>query len=457
MDPVQGSQGRQSIIMGNDESTGRYFLIECGCDLFDLSCKIAFVAGLIMFAFASEWVALAGLGLSVGAGAVWLWSQPSTQEASPDPQPADQRGYRIEHTAWLSASLQNSASASMNTLKRHLYDGLTLGRIPLQDQIFLSKVSLGNSSIADIHIPPDAQTQVVLQEGSFDYPLSTDEEVHWTANFGDSNVFGYCKTGLFAQDELQVAEHPALVNVHEAFHQDPTFGRLQPGSALLIQGALRYGAIDTAKRIDRINGTLYGNNFQRASEEEIDSVTTRLEGENLRPSNIFVIAAPRIAPRLEGQPYTLQTLTEIARTAYAAFKGIVDISTPVQPSGEFDGDVPRARPRIVVHTGNWGCGAFGNDVKTQAAIVIAMARAAGIDELRGYPMSSTVAWHQAIGLLNYIERMTAPVGMTVFNPETGQLIDSIPEDTGITVGNFLQILADGAGGWGLLYRRGNGT
>jgi len=54
-------------------------------------------------------------------------------------------------------------------------------------------------------------------EDLFDYPeASGPGEVVWNVNFADPNLFVAYGSPLFAQDEMQVAEHPALGALREA-------------------------------------------------------------------------------------------------------------------------------------------------------------------------------------------------------------------------------------------------
>ena len=76
---------------------------------------------------------------------------------------------------------------------------------------------LGYSRWAEMALPdlveaPAAADLVAVREGFFSY-VPFDERgdaVEWHVNFADPVLFGYYGGGAFAQDEMQVAEHPAL-------------------------------------------------------------------------------------------------------------------------------------------------------------------------------------------------------------------------------------------------------
>ena len=61
---------------------------------------------------------------------------------------------------------------------------------------------------------------IEVREDVYDYASATGvagaEE--WHVNFADPRLFTAYGSGLFAQDEMQVAEHPALGALREALH-----------------------------------------------------------------------------------------------------------------------------------------------------------------------------------------------------------------------------------------------
>jgi len=65
-----------------------------------------------------------------------------------------------------------------------------------------------------------AAERVEVRESVYEYRPATGAEhaVQWHVNFADPRLFTAYGTGLFAQDEMQVAEHPALGALREALH-----------------------------------------------------------------------------------------------------------------------------------------------------------------------------------------------------------------------------------------------
>jgi hypothetical protein len=303
-----------------------------------------------------------------------------------------------------------------NSNKIFVYNMLTQGRDMSGDRITVQKFTLNSpQTLETLPLFNVIQPNITLMNGPFAYDNSTADTAHWTANFADSNLFGYCEGPLLAQDELQVLEHPALAHLKHALPADHRV--LQPCEAALFQNVPRLGSLDTSTPLP--NGlTLYGTDFVRASEPDIQSRLTRFPIPT--SSNIFAIAAPRISDHLTNQPYQRRDLATLFFTAYNAFRSAKEASPG---------------KRVVIHTGNWGAGAFGNGSKTVHLIQLAAARFAGVEEIRMYPMSQQAQYQEAKQLYTHIG-------------------SQFPQ---LTVGQFLDHLTSNASGYNLRYGQGNGT
>jgi hypothetical protein len=73
-------------------------------------------------------------------------------------------------------------------------------------------------------VVPDHDVAFETRAGIFDYPPPEPGAVAWHLNFADAHLFCAYGTGLFAQDEMQVAEHPILASLREALIAQPREG-----------------------------------------------------------------------------------------------------------------------------------------------------------------------------------------------------------------------------------------
>ena len=201
--------------------------------------------------------------------------------------------------------------------------------------------------------------KVQARPGFYDYaPIAAPTNaVEWHVNFADPHLFVAYRSQLFAQDEMQVAEHPALGSLKEALDAAGSVARTVEGGVptpILVAGVERRGRIDTTG--------LYGNAFARASVNAVRRATTRLDPPTI--TNVIAIAAPT-----GGGRYTSNQIEYVLKTAFSGFRASVLDSSE---------QLGRAVP-VVVHSGFWGCGAFGGNRVLMVMLQIAAAGAAGLD------------------------------------------------------------------------------
>jgi hypothetical protein len=214
--------------------------------------------------------------------------------------------------------------------------------------------------------PAEAVQRVDRIQGVFDYaPLPGDTPVvEWHVNFADPHLFVAYGSGLFAQDEMQVAEHPALGALKQALtalgHSAVTEENGAP-TPVLVKGVERrcHVATDRNAEESRPNG-LYGNAFAAAPVEVVRRAKTTIDPPTV--TNLIAIAAPSGG---FGR-YTVSEIERILTTAYTGFRAAVLES----------GDGP-----AVVHTGFWGCGAFGGNRVLMTLLQVIAAEMAGVDRL----------------------------------------------------------------------------
>ena len=215
--------------------------------------------------------------------------------------------------------------------------------------------------------------KLTSKSGGFNYDKSTFQKEHWTANFADSDLFGYAHTSLLAQDELQVLEHPGIYHLRQALKGD--LNKLSQNEIALIKNVKRKGQLSN----------IYGNTFAKTSTRDLDRNLTIYR--NPHTSNIFAMAAPSIPSKAYGKPYSKADLEKLFYSANTAFKAIKQ----------------QAKHQVVCHTGNWGAGAFGGSAKAAAICQIVAARNCQLDELIYYSMNKNREFQQALELLNQIE------------------------------------------------------
>lgn len=206
-------------------------------------------------------------------------------------------------------------------------------------------------------------------EGAFDYSPPPAASDVWWMNFANSHLFCAYGMAAFAQDEIQVAEHPILGSVLEALSARRIEG-LSPltregegvPTPIVIRGVERWCAIDTDPELATPYG-IYGRRLDRAPEAVLRQAVTRCEGGPL--SNIIAMEAPQGVG-----PYTVAQVREILVTATTGFAAAVVESSDAAPCS-----------RVIVHTGHWGTGAYGGDRVLMVIVQMLAARAAGLGEL----------------------------------------------------------------------------
>lgn len=214
---------------------------------------------------------------------------------------------------------------------------------------------------------PSHEVACEARPGFFDYPAPAVGTFAWHLNFADAHLFYGYSSGLFAQDELQVAEHPILASVRESLLAEPIAGfpalttEDQRATPVLIVGAERSCAITTR----RGNQSIYGNAMHRADEATVRALVTRLE-----PAPTTNILAIESLPGGRGR-YGPDEISRVLMTAAAGFSAAREESHRVAGP-----DV-----RVVIHTGHWGCGAYGGNRRLMAIVQLLAARLTRIDRL----------------------------------------------------------------------------
>ena len=242
-------------------------------------------------------------------------------------------------------------------------------------------------------------------DGFFFYPSSTNLCTEWHLNFAHHDLFGFYGGSLFAQDEMQVAEHPVLAFVREAILTlgiDRFTVENDEATPILFTGVERRTAIatDVNSHQDRPYG-LYGNNFAHASEAAIKKATMVLNPATI--SNIIAIESP---PPEFGK-YTREQISFILTSAITGFEAAVLLTQQQNPSA-----------KTSIHTGYWGCGAYGGNRELMTLLQVIAAHCANVDTLHFHTGGDNKEYEAALIRLNYLVPNYTEISLDI-------LIDSI--------------------------------
>ncbi len=185
----------------------------------------------------------------------------------------------------------------------------------------------------------------------FQYAEQKDPKiVEWHLNFADPDLFVAYGSELLAQDEIQVAEHPILGSIREILISQKRYAETLDDDGnptpITITGAQRRCVINTQPnpKIGCPEG-IYGNAFETASKEQVRASTTVISPPTI--SNILAISAPYGG----AGDYTREDMLKVLITAYTGFYCARKESEKLVPENS----------KTIIHTGFWGCGAFGGN------------------------------------------------------------------------------------------------
>ena len=215
---------------------------------------------------------------------------------------------------------------------------------------------------------PRLGRMVVIRDGYYDYRpiLQPGAGLEWHVNFADPNLFYAYGTVFFAQDEIQVAEHPILASLREAivFEGRPatTMANGRP-TPVLVMGAERRISLRTTRATETGGPSwLYGMAFARATADAVREATTRIDPPTV--SDILAIAAP-----FGGRGrYQRAQIEHAISTAYSGFRAsVLESRRAAGPDAA-----------VVIHSGFWGCGAFGGSRVMMTLVQVLAADLAGV-------------------------------------------------------------------------------
>ena len=144
------------------------------------------------------------------------------------------------------------------------------------------------------------------------------EQSVWHVNFADRRLFGCYGSSLFAQDELQVGEHPALACVREDLLKNthPNGGDDAQTPLTTDEKGPTPCVLSNVPRVLNIDTTnIWGGKFVGASREVLSAALNPTSS----VSNIIAIEAPKNG---KGS-YTLDQIVHALSAAYTGFYAAV--------------------------------------------------------------------------------------------------------------------------------------
>ena len=229
---------------------------------------------------------------------------------------------------------------------------------------------------------------LTLDKDFYDYTKAREDEDVWFVNFADPTLFVAYDSDLFAQDEIQTLEMPLLA-AFKKYIEFRSIGGFAPltnaygnPTPYLFKGVPYWISVNTSPVLKDGNiESIYGNNFMDASDEAIEAGIRTFEGD-LR-CNVFAISAP-----VGGYGrYSEEELTELMKTLICSYSAVRE----------------QAKGKVVIHSGNWGCGAFGGNRELMYLAQMYAASVCGIDELVMHAVDEEVL-ERANSLYEYMDK-----------------------------------------------------
>ena len=208
--------------------------------------------------------------------------------------------------------------------------------------------------------------KLIMDRDFYDYRKARAGEDTWFVNFADPELFVAAEGTLFAQDEIQTLEMPLLA-AFRRYVDSNHIGGFAPytqysgnPTPYLFKNVPYWIKVDTRPLLrNGTRGNIYGSNLVTASDKEIEAGIRTVDGEYR--VNVLAIAAPGNG---FGR-YNTEEISLVVRTLLCAFSAVKAQSTG----------------RVVIHSGNWGCGAFGGNLEFMYLAQMYAASVCGIDEL----------------------------------------------------------------------------
>ncbi|MCI5829908.1 MAG: hypothetical protein SPJ89_09245 [Treponema sp.] len=225
--------------------------------------------------------------------------------------------------------------------------------------------------LAEMEVPLNKKLKITFADGYFNYADDADEKLYsvYYMNFADCLLFGFYDASNFSQDEIQTLEMPLLPSMMLAIEslkdnllKSLTAEKKKP-TPWIFENIPQWILVNTAPVLD--DGTsvnFYGRDFRNASRVVIEKGLSVLKPDESCSVNIICARAPTQG---HNEFYTKEDMAYFLSCALAAFGGSVKISS---------------RP-CKIHTGNWGTGAFGNNLEASYLVQLIAGAMCGVAEL----------------------------------------------------------------------------
>lgn len=258
-----------------------------------------------------------------------------------------------------------------------------------------------------------------LREDYFTYESPPQGRVDWHLNFAHYDLFCAYGGPLFAQDEMQVTEHPALASLRHALIDsgiDPLTVENGVATPVLIMGVERRCIVTTdVNSAEGRPAGLYGNSFSLADEDVIRRATRVVDPPTI--SNIIAMEAPACG----AGRYTREQIKSVLSTTVTGFRAAV-----CESQERFSSDV-----RTAIHTGYWGCGAYGGNRELMPLLQLIAACCTGLDRLIFHTGSDNFGYDCGLDTLEKI----MPADHDVNTEELISRIEGMGYEWGVSDGN----------------------
>lgn len=290
----------------------------------------------------------------------------------------------------------------MNPFKKEIFSKALFSHRKQRGIIKISRVTFNRERPEILLEKNPLKIRTIPQFYDYTQDKNTEARFVWYVNFADPLLFGYYDCNAFAQDEIQTLEMPLLAS-SMIYLDKKQFDGLKTNTVVidnssgfpqkcatpyLFENVPYWISVNTNPVLkDGTTANLYGQNFRRSSKEALEAGIKIYQPE--LKTNIIAIAAPACG----NGTYTREQLQLILETLISSFGGAVKQSKLAR------------RTTTVIHSGNWGCGAFGSNRELMYLCQIYAASVCGVDEIIFHSASKEIL--NAHEKVNHIEEKAA--------------------------------------------------